>query len=322
MDNLIFQALGEAARNSEPVVLGIITSTSGSCPQRPGAKALFYPDGRILGTVGGGCLEAEIQRRAIQSLSTKAPRVFELVLDHDFGWDDGLICGGKVTAILLPQTSCAEAGFWDTLAARDRRQEWGITSALEIAPGPLDSGSNWLYREVVAPPCSLWIAGAGHIARAVAPLAVMTDFCVTVIDDRPALADPRFFPARTRTCTDTWERLLSMRPPETGAFGLVATRGHRHDSIVLKAWLEMPFLFLGMIGSRRKARIVFEYFRSENIATQQQLERVACPAGLPMRSRTVAEIAVSIIAQFIDKRAELLGEHPDAETSASDRATD
>src|SRR5258707_14836666 len=95
MKNLVFQAIAEAAGTGEPVALGIITGVKGSSPQKVGAKALFYGDGRIKGTLGGGCLEAEIQQRAVQALRTSAPASFDLLLDHDFGWDDGLICGGE-----------------------------------------------------------------------------------------------------------------------------------------------------------------------------------------------------------------------------------
>src|SRR5688500_2384469 len=88
----IADALGQPA----PCELGIISRIKGSSPQKAGAKALFYLDGRIAGTLGGGCLEAEIQDQARRALVTGQGRSFELVLDHDFGWDDGLICGGKV----------------------------------------------------------------------------------------------------------------------------------------------------------------------------------------------------------------------------------
>jgi len=93
MKNPVFEALAAAARTGEPVTLGIISGAKGSSPQKIGAKALFYSDGRIKGTLGGGCLEAEIQQRAIAALVSGKPATFELLLDHDFGWDDGLICG-------------------------------------------------------------------------------------------------------------------------------------------------------------------------------------------------------------------------------------
>src|SRR5436309_10566503 len=119
MQRIVFQALADAAREGEPVVLGIISGVKGSSPQKIGAKALFYADGRIQGTLGGGCLEAEIQQRAIQSLRTGQAATFDLLLDHDFGWDDGLICGGKVFGLILPNAQKAGENFWSELADRN-----------------------------------------------------------------------------------------------------------------------------------------------------------------------------------------------------------
>src|SRR3954452_20565294 len=115
MKNLVFQALAEAARDREPVTLGIITGVKGSSPQKVGAKAIFYADGRIKGTLGGGCLEAEIQQRAIESLRSGKAETFNLLLDHDFGWDDGLICGGKVFGVILPNAQKERDKFWSQL---------------------------------------------------------------------------------------------------------------------------------------------------------------------------------------------------------------
>ena len=316
MRNIIFQALAEAARSSEPVALGIITGVQGSSPQKVGAKALFYADGRIKGTLGGGCLEAEIQQRAVQSLRTGQAATFDLLLDHDFGWDDGLMCGGKVCGLILPNAQKAGAEFWGELAERKQTMTWGVKRDYAITRIPVggafgmpQDGGDWLYQETVTAPCALWIAGAGHVAQAVAPLALELDFSVTVFDDRPALANHQFFPREVTLQADIWEKLLAQPLPATPAFGLIVTRGHRHDALVLKEWIHRPFLFLGMIGSARKARTMFEHFTEEKLATPEELRRVACPVGVKIRSQSVQEIAVSILAQFIDKRAELVYEN-------------
>jgi xanthine dehydrogenase accessory factor len=313
MKNLVFEALAEAARNQEPVALGIISEAKGSSPQKIGAKALFYSDGRITGTLGGGCLEAEIQQRAIQSLRAGRPETFDLLLDHDFGWDDGLICGGKVGGLILPNAQQAGQQFWSELAERRHTLAWGVKQDFSIAANPAaaDSPQGLRYQETVTPPCALWIAGAGHIAQAVAPLALQLDFSVTVLDDRPALANRHYFPAEVSLQAEVWEKTLALPLAETPSFGLIVTRGHRHDALVLRDWIHKPFLFLGMIGSARKARTIFEHFLEEKIATAEELKRVACPVGIQIRSQTVPEIAVSIMAQFIDKRAELTGRKVD-----------
>src|SRR6266850_3130720 len=172
MQQIVFQSLAEAARKGEAVALGIITGVKGSSPQKIGAKALFYKDGRIKGTLGGGCLEAEIQQRAIQSLRTGEASSFDLLLDHDFGWDDGLICGGKVFGLILPNAQGMGEGFWAELVERQATLGWGVRGDFSItasaeAEKPLKRlGSqsspsttrlkpdvnDWLYQETVTPP--------------------------------------------------------------------------------------------------------------------------------------------------------------------------
>jgi xanthine dehydrogenase accessory factor len=306
MKNIVFQALAEAARSGEPVALGIITGVKGSSPQKVGAKALFFRDGRIKGTLGGGCLEAEIQQRAIESLRSGESATFDLLLDHDFGWDDGLICGGKVFGVILPNAQKAGETFWDELVERQGTLSWGVKPDFTIARS--EAAFTFLYRETVTPPCTLWIAGAGHIAQAVAPLALQLDFNVTVFDDRPALANHDFFPDEIALKVGEWETLGALPLPDVPSFALIVTRGHRHDALVLKDWIHKPFLFLGMIGSSRKARTIFDHFAEEKIATAEEMARVVCPVGIRIRSQSVPEIAVSIMAQFIEKRAELVGE--------------
>jgi len=310
MKGKVFKALAEAARAGEPIALGIISGVKGSSPQKLGAKAIFYTDGRIEGTLGGGCLEAEIQQRAIQCLKTNRPATFDLLLDHDFGWDDGLICGGKVQGLILPNIQRLGADFWSELAEKRTTLNWGVRQDFSVGRMPeASTAGDWLYQETVTAPWGFWIAGAGHIAQAVAPLALQLDFAVTVFDDRPVLASHQFFPQEIALRADVWDRLLETPLPDRPCFGLIVTRGHRHDALVLKSWIQKPFVFLGMIGSTRKARTIFEHFLDEKIATPEQLQRVACPVGLKIGSTSVMEIAVSIMAQFIEKRAQEIHPH-------------
>src|SRR5688500_9705812 len=77
-----FDALPAALAEGQPFALGIISDIKGSSPQKKGAKALFFADGRIIGTLGGGCLEAEVQDRARRALLSQNPASFDLVLTH------------------------------------------------------------------------------------------------------------------------------------------------------------------------------------------------------------------------------------------------
>jgi xanthine dehydrogenase accessory factor len=300
----IYEQLAAAAAGRQPFALTLIAGTKGSSPQRAGAKAIFFGDGKISGTLGGGCLEAEVQSRALTALKTGRPAEFEMVLDHDFGWDDGLICGGSVNGVILPHAAEA-AELWRKLTSPVETIRWGVKKDFSIASVTENNSDGWLYQETVSPPVELWIAGSGHVAQAVAPLAQQLDFAVTIFDDRPELASREFFPGDVKLRVGGWHELLKTPPPVSPAFGLVVTRGHQHDALVLSEWVRFPFTFLGMIGSRRKARIMREQFLKQNLATPEQFDRIACPVGLDIAAAGTNEIAVSVIAQLIQKRAAL-----------------
>lgn len=289
-------------RENPRFALGIISRVKGSSPQKQGAKALFFPDDKMLGTLGGGCLEAEIRRRARAALASGKPETFDLTLDHDFGWDDGLICGGNVFGLILPHAAEA-AEIWSALARRDQQRTWGVRGDFSIDWVTDDGAGDWIYRETVSPPLALWVAGSGHVAQAVAPLAMDLDFDVTVFDDRPELANGEHFPPGVHLRVGNWGELLETPLPPQSAMGLIVTRGHQHDANVLAEWIHKPFLFLGMIGSRRKSRIIREGFLKGKIATAEEFARVATPVGVDIGAISVQEIAVSIMAQYVQKRA-------------------
>src|SRR5438034_5598855 len=115
MDSIYQDVLGLIERR-EPFALATVVHTSGSTPQRAGAKAVFLPDGRILGTLGGGCMEAESRRRGLELIRGGDPLFFDLHLDDDFGWDDGLICGGTAQIFIQPMVTAAPEVYAAALA--------------------------------------------------------------------------------------------------------------------------------------------------------------------------------------------------------------
>src|SRR5205807_8972733 len=136
--------------------------------------------------------------------------------------------------VIIPDAQKAGEDCWRRLAERKAKLDWRVRNDFRISLTEESTNTGWVYREVVTPPGALWIAGAGHIAQAVAPLAAQLDFAVTIFDDRPALVNHEFFPAETNLHSEIWEKLLAMPLPGTPAFGLIVTRGHRHDALVLK----------------------------------------------------------------------------------------
>jgi xanthine dehydrogenase accessory factor len=98
----VFAALGEAMKNGEEVALVTIVSANGSVPQRVGAKMLVYSDGRMVGTIGGGCYENEALLKARQALQTRKPCTVRYELADDFAAESGLICGGQMEIFIEP----------------------------------------------------------------------------------------------------------------------------------------------------------------------------------------------------------------------------
>jgi xanthine dehydrogenase accessory factor len=98
----VFAALGEALKHGEEVALVTIVAANGSTPQRVGAKMLVYADGRVLGTIGGGCYENEALWKAREALKTRKAVTVKYELADDFAEESGLICGGQMEVFIEP----------------------------------------------------------------------------------------------------------------------------------------------------------------------------------------------------------------------------
>jgi xanthine dehydrogenase accessory factor len=322
------------ADEGQEFCLGVLVAKSGSTPQMPGAKGLFLPDGRVIGTLGGGCLEMEARRLALLSLRDGLCRYQEFQLDSDFGWDDGLICGGRVQVFLHPVVD----SFADAVRAANSARASGTSGALVFglagpglgsvrfyaSTGPpveacfetcVETGRPALARDgdaawfvdPILPPERLVIYGAGHIATALCALAGQCDFSVTVIDDRSSYANAERLPTADEILVENPEDAAARLPMDERTYVCVVTRGHRNDARVLRHIVAKPAAYIGMIGSRRKVAVLREQFLEESICTEAQFDRVKSPMGLDIGSETVVEIAVSILAELLKVRAERRG---------------
>jgi xanthine dehydrogenase accessory factor len=102
MNHEVFAALGEALSRGEEAALVTIVSSNGSTPQRVGAKMLVFGDGRIVGTVGGGCYEHDAIGKARQVLQTRKATTVKYDLNDDFAEETGLVCGGQMEVFIEP----------------------------------------------------------------------------------------------------------------------------------------------------------------------------------------------------------------------------
>jgi xanthine dehydrogenase accessory factor len=102
MNQEVFAALAEALERGEEVALVTIVAATGSTPQRVGAKMLVYPDGRTVGTIGGGCYENDAFWKAREAISQRRPVNVKYELNDDFAQETGLVCGGQMEVFIEP----------------------------------------------------------------------------------------------------------------------------------------------------------------------------------------------------------------------------
>ncbi len=102
MNQEVFAAVADALERGEPAALVTIVSTTGSTPQRVGAKMLVFADGRIVGTIGGGCYENDAFWKAREAIASRRPRILHYELSDDFAQETGLVCGGQMDVYIEP----------------------------------------------------------------------------------------------------------------------------------------------------------------------------------------------------------------------------
>ncbi len=278
--------------SQRPVVACLVVGARGSTPQSAGALMIVDDTLGTLGTIGGGCVEAEVRRRAHGLLSDGTSGVMRFKLDHDHGWDDGMICGGTLEIAIGPLPDAATLrGIADDV---DARRETSLAVTAESDEGPV------VYRLQLPPRERLYVAGVGHIGQAAARLAQRLEFEVTIFDDRSELLE-RYTPEGVASQPGDVAEQLAAAPMDDDTYCLIVTRGHRHDGQALAAVVGRGARYVGMIGSRRKVKVIFDELVAGGVS-RESLDAVAAPVGVDIGAVSVEEIAISIAAQLVQQR--------------------
>lgn len=184
----------------------------------------------------------------------------------------------------------------------DDRQEIVTVSLSDIADGQSKSEqlvNARLLFEVARPPLELIICGGGHVGQAVANAATLLDFKVTVIDDRADFASrERFSDQRVRLIADDFTSALQSIKITPSSHLVIVTRGHKHDELCLRAVIDQPARYIGMIGSRRRTTTIRAMLKRDGIS-DELLRRVYAPIGLDIGAQTPEEIALSIMSEIV-----------------------
>ncbi len=338
----VLKELAATLAQGRPVAYCRLVETRGSTPQKAGAVMLVYPDGSQAGTLGGGCVEAEVKRRALIAFQRGVANLEVFQLDHDYGWDDGLICGGRMTVLIQPLGDRPElTDYYRQLAkiepvgggtevivvdpeasglpvatsllfdAQQRPVAATVDSSFDtqaivrslrsLSERPRSYIVDGLACLPILARCHLLLVGGGHISKAIAHWADDLEFDVWVVDDRPEFVTAERFPDARERWSGPLDDVLPGLPLTPDSYCLILTRGHAHDERALYHLIQRDVAYLGMIGSRRKIRMIFEDLIEEGIEADA-LARVYAPLGIDIGSQTVPEIAVSICAELVAHR--------------------
>jgi len=219
---------------------------------------------------------------------------------------DGTYSGGEKSKALIDQSGRSIGSLLD-----DERLIQRVLPEIDRVLGENRAEMFTLQRgderiEVLLEPITsdstVFVLGCGHISTCLAPLAKTVGFKVVVADDRHDFANRERFPDADEVVVDAFEGLLEKVGIDENSYLVIVTRGHLYDRIVLEQALQTPARYIGMIGSQRKIRMVYDNLVEKGIS-KDLLRRVNAPIGLDIGAETPEEIAVSIIAEMIQVRA-------------------
>lgn len=303
------------------VALATVVQTWGSAPQPVGSQLLIDNDGNFLGSVSGGCVEAEVITEAADVIATGEPKSLEFGVEDNTAWSVGLACGGSIRIFVekvAPGRNLSEL----VSAVQARRQVALVTHlatgaqsvasspanvAAELAPAldeafrrgrsvAVEGREGEIFINVFNPTVRLIIVGAVHVAQPLVPMARALGYDVVVVDPRAAFATEQRF-GDVETVRDWPDEAL----PRIGIDGHTALIALTHDPKIddpaLIATLGSDAFYVGALGSRKTHAKRVERLLQAGVSAAD-IERIHAPIGLDIGAQGAPEIAVSIIAEI------------------------
>ncbi|MGI6727756.1 MAG: XdhC family protein [Anaerovoracaceae bacterium] len=267
--NKITRIARDLIEDNEDFVIAKIVDTHGSTPRSKGAILLMRQNGDKYGSVGGGSLEAAVEKICKETFNTKKSEIHHFHLNSKDQINLDMRCGGDADVSI-------------EYISADQSNTFNIDySNLPVA----------------------YIFGGGHVGKAIEPLLRYVDFATVVLDDREEYANKERFPEADRivVLNNYVEAYKDIRTDEN-SYIVIVTRGHRGDYEVLKNAMKNPAAYIGMIGSKKKVTDMLNRLRTEGFS-DKEIEKIYSPIGLSIYAETPEEIAVSVVAEMIMVRA-------------------
>jgi len=324
----------DAKDRGEEVCLATVVGVEGSSYRKPGARMLMTRGGRRAGTISGGCLEAEVQKKAWW-LTEAGPSVqrYSSFYDEDSDMPYGLGCGGIVSALLErgEAAGCVLAALERSLVSREGMvfaaviesadpQILGTRLVLPAAGAPLfdaaapaevvylahralrEQRSLWLegetriFAEYLAPRIGILVVGAGDDAIPVVEFATKLGWQTTVVDGRAHLASRERFPMADEVLAR--KSFYGLEPGSRDA-AVILTHSYEQDRAALRALLPGNVGYLGVLGPRKRTmQLLAEVAPELGLTVEQCMARLHSPVGLNIGATDPASIALAIVAEI------------------------
>ncbi|NJL45352.1 MAG: XdhC family protein [Leptolyngbyaceae cyanobacterium SM2_3_12] len=302
-----FQQLAQALDHG-PAVLATVTQVTGSVPREVGAKLVLDAQGHTHNTVGGGAGEAKVIRQAQEILKTGDKQWVDIDLSGAPQRPTQGVCGGymqvwverwqgpgakALVAQILQRLRLGQAVTLATPLLLD-----GTPYLVDTAAPQPDSATTFV--EILQPPPTLLIIGAGHVGIQLAKVGDLIGFQVMVQDDRPDWANARNYPQASQILAQPVGDAIAPLATHQNLYAALVTRGYTYDLEALEQLLQrsVPCRYIGMIGSKKRVHQVFQALQERGIP-QEKLSPIYAPIGLDIGALTPEEIAVSIGAELI-----------------------
>ncbi len=317
-----------AQESSDPYLLATVVAVEGSSYRKPGARMLLTKSGRRAGTISGGCLEAEVTRKAWWLTESGATvQRYSTFFDVDGDIPYGLGCGGTVHVLLERAASagpilelleqlfasrlpCSVATVISGTSIAKRSLPGSVGEPAELAASATAGGcSAWqrvelngeeveVFAEFLAPRPGLFLFGAGDDAIPLADLAHTQGWHVVVADARSNLPTRARFRMADEIVTLTATSLgeLQLRPTDAA---VLITHSYEQDRRLLAHLLPMSLRYLGVLGPRRRTeQLVSEIAPELGLTPEACMARLKAPVGLNIGAENPASIALSIVAEI------------------------
>ncbi|WP_296421009.1 XdhC family protein, partial [Pseudooctadecabacter sp.] len=282
-------------RAGRPVAVATVVETWGSAPRPVGSQLVIDGEGRMEGSVSGGCVEGAVIVEALEAMEDGRARLLDYGVSDDEAFAVGLACGGQIRVMVEPVGGAMPVAVLEDLANRRAAGDpvayvADLVGKARRLEGPatypdrfrLDrSGVEPDGRTFVAihnPPLRMVVVGGVHIAQHLLPMARACGYDVTLVDPRPAFGSPERFP--DTVISDDWpDEALQAMGLDARTAVVTLTHDPKLDDPAIEAALQSPVFYLGCLGStrthaKRVARLQAAGFGEDNIA------RIHAPVGL------------------------------------------